>query len=99
MGETVLSVAALSWKPISPTATAFAPDDVSLRCSPASTRRSLGYTWKRENPAVGAKAVRCSGGDLGPWVQLVTRGHIYTLVSSIPNEVCFKIKWGRRWAS
>jgi hypothetical protein len=59
----------------------------------------ISYTWKRYNRAIGAKAVRCTGGDLGPWVQLVTRGHIYRLVSSIPNGVCFKIKWGRSWAS
>jgi hypothetical protein len=45
----------------------------------------ISYTWKRYNHAIGAKAVRCTGGDLGPWVQLVTRGHIYRLVSSIPN--------------
>jgi hypothetical protein len=59
----------------------------------------LRYTWKRYNHAIGAKAVRCSGGDLGPWVKLTVKGHIYTLVSSIPNGVCFKIKWGRSWAS
>ena len=57
------------------------------------------YTWKRYNHAIGAKAVRCGGGDLGPWVKLTVRYHIYTLVPSIGNGVCFKIKWGRSWAS
>jgi hypothetical protein len=26
----------------------------------------ISYTWKRYNHAIGAKAVRCTGGDLGP---------------------------------
>ena len=57
------------------------------------------YTWKRYNHAIGVKAVRCGGGDLGPWVQLTVKYHIYTLVSSIGNGVCFRLKWGRSWAS
>jgi hypothetical protein len=57
------------------------------------------YTWKRYNHAIRVKAVRCGGGDLGPWVQLTVKYHIYTLVSSIGNGVCFRLKWGRSWAS
>ena len=54
---------------------------------------------KQYGETIGAIAIRCSGGDLGPWVTPLSVGQWYLLTPSPAGAgVCFKLKWGRSWA-
>ncbi|MFI6901084.1 hypothetical protein ACIBKY_07480 [Nonomuraea sp. NPDC050394] len=61
---------------------------------------SANLQYKRYNHGFGVRAVKCGGGDLGPWVKITKYKINYVLTYGVVRKgTCFQLKAGRSWAS